>query len=258
MTGYRIQVLDVPDLHASLVQSAMREVEILVSSLPDDFALLSVAEQICAVATRGAAWIDTSTVSAQASAGVAEQCEQAGVRYLRATVSGNNYMMEAAQVTVMASGPRLLYDEMLPVLQCFGPKLFYLGQGEESRLMKLVINLMIVQTSSMLAEALTLGQKGGLGWQNMWEVIAASAVGSPIVKAKAAQLSQRDFTPTFTVPQMLKDVDLMLGEADRLQVPLPQTSLTRQSLLASLAQGHGAEDYASIIRVCEAAAGISS
>ncbi len=95
MTGYRIQVLDVPDLNASLVQSAMREVEILVSSLPDDSALLSVAEQICAVTTRGAAWIDTSTVSAQASARVAEQCEQAGVRYLRATVSGNNYMMEA-------------------------------------------------------------------------------------------------------------------------------------------------------------------
>jgi 3-hydroxyisobutyrate dehydrogenase-like beta-hydroxyacid dehydrogenase len=166
-------------------------------------------------------------------------------------------MMEAAQVTVMASGPRALYDEMVPVLQCFGPKLFYLGQAEESRLMKLVINLMIVQTSSMLAEALTLGKKGGLDWQIMWEVISASAVSSPIVKAKAVQLSQRDFSPTFTVPQMLKDVDLMLGEADRLRVPLPQTSLTRQSLLASLAQGHAADDYASIIRVCEAAAGLS-
>jgi 3-hydroxyisobutyrate dehydrogenase-like beta-hydroxyacid dehydrogenase len=231
-------------------------VEVFVSSLPDDRALLSVAEALCASGSSGAIWIDTSTVSAQTSARAAEQCEHAGVRYLRATVSGNNHMMEAAQVTVMASGPRALYDEMLPVLQCFGPKLFYLGAAEESRLMKLVINLMIVQTSSMLAEALTLGQKGGLDWQNMWEVIAASAVGSPIVKAKAVQLSQRDFSPTFTVPQMLKDVDLMLGEADRLQVPLPQTALTRQSLLACMAQGLASEDYASIIRVCEAAAGI--
>ena len=29
------------------------------------------------------------------------------------------------------------------------------------------------------------------------------------------QLAQRDFTPTFTVPQMLKDVDLILGEGNR-------------------------------------------
>lgn len=33
--------------------------------------------------------------------------------------------------------------------------------------MKLVVNLMIAQTSAMLAEALTLGCKGGLNWQTM-------------------------------------------------------------------------------------------
>ena len=244
------------------VVDAPLDAEIIVSSLPDDAALLAVADQLgsggAGGARSGSVWIDTSTVSASASAVAAEQCDQAGVRYLRATVSGNNHMMEAAQVTVMASGSRTLYDEMLPVLQCFGPKLFYLGEAEQSRLMKLVINLMIVQTSSMLAEALTLGEKGGLDWQSMWEVIGASAVGSPIVKAKAEQLRLKDFTPTFTVPQMLKDVDLMLGEANRLQVPLPQTALTRQSLLAAQAQGFSEDDYASIIRVAQAAAGIGS
>jgi 3-hydroxyisobutyrate dehydrogenase-like beta-hydroxyacid dehydrogenase len=243
------------------VIDALHDAEIIVSSLPDDLALLKVADQLCtgglSGARKGSIWIDTSTVSAHASALAAGQCERAQLRYLRATVSGNNHMMEAAQVTVMASGSSALYEEMLPVLQCFGPKIFYLGEAEQSRLMKLVINLMIVQTSSMLAEALTLGEKGGLNWQSMWEVIGASAVGSPIVKAKAAQLSLRDFTPTFTVPQMLKDVDLMLGESDRLQVPLPQTALTRQALLAALAQGFGEDDYASIIRVAQAAAGMA-
>jgi 3-hydroxyisobutyrate dehydrogenase-like beta-hydroxyacid dehydrogenase len=238
--------------------SALTSADIVVSSLPDDTALLAVAKQLCSVVSPGAIWIDTSTVSAQASAQAAAQCEGVGLRYLRATISGNNHMMEAAQVTIMASGPRLLYDEMSPILRCFGPTIFYLGEAEQARLMKLVINLMIVQTSSMLAEALTLGEKGGLDWQNMWAVIAASAVGSPIVKAKSVQLSRRDFSPTFTVPQMIKDVELMLGEAERLQVPLPQTTLTHQALLACLAQGFGEDDYASIIRISEAAAGIVS
>ena len=47
----------------------------------------------------------------------------------------------------------------------------------------------------------------------------ASAVASPILKTKSAQLSQRDFTPTFTVEQMLKDLGLILGAG---LAPLPR------------------------------------
>jgi len=81
--------------------------------------------------------------------------------------------------------------------------------------MKLVLNLMIAQTSAMLAESLTLGRKGGLDWEAMWEVINASALASPIVKAKSAQLARpithRDFSPTFTAHQMIKAVEQASG-----------------------------------------------
>ena len=112
------------------------------------------------------------------------------------------------------------------------------------------------QTSAMLAEALSLGQKGGLDWQDMWRVIGASAVASPIVKAKGVQLSQHDYTPTFTVGQMNKDIDLILAEGARLQVPLTQTAATRQLMAAAQAQGDGGLDYAAIIRVLQRASGL--
>jgi len=122
--------------------------------------------------------------------------------------------------------------------------------------MKLVVNLMIAQTSAMLAEALTLGRKGGLDWQAMWQVLTASAVASPIVKAKAQQLAERDFTPTFTVLQMIKDLDLILGEAAAHHVPLLQLGLTRELMNAAVAQGDGLDDYAAIIKVLERSAGL--
>lgn len=122
--------------------------------------------------------------------------------------------------------------------------------------MKLVVNLMIAQTSAMLAESLTLGSKGGLRWEDMWEVLTHSAVASPIVKAKSAQLVQRDFTPTFTVTQMVKDVKLILGEAERLNVALPQTAMTLQSLHSAAAHGDADADYAAVIRCTERAAGL--
>jgi 3-hydroxyisobutyrate dehydrogenase-like beta-hydroxyacid dehydrogenase len=231
--------------------------DVVLSSLPHDLALLTVGEQVARHAPKGAVFIDTSTVSQEASAQVAVGLQQAGVQYLRTTVSGNNKMAEAAQLTVMASGPRATFDAMLPLLELIGPKHFWLGEGEQARLMKLVVNLMIAQTSAMLAEALTLGRKGGLRWGDLWAVIGASAVGSPIVKAKAVQLVQRDFTPTFTVEQMVKDLNLIIGAAAAAHVPVPQTAATLQLMHAAIAQGDGGDDYAAVIKAVERAAGLA-
>lgn len=240
------------------VADGLVQAELVVSSLPHDGALLAVGERVAAHAAKGSAWVDTSTVSPEASARAADACARAGVQTLRCTVSGNNHMAEAAQLTVMASGPKALHERLLPLLRCWGPTQFWLGEAEQARLMKLVVNLMIAQTSAMLGEALSLGQKGGLDWRDMWQVIGASAVASPIVKAKSAQLSQHDYTPTFTVGQMNKDIDLILGEGARLRVPLPQTAATRQLMSAAQAQGDGALDYAAIIRVVQRAAGLDT
>ncbi len=243
---------------ASDTALALQQTDGVFSSLPHDAALLKVAEQVATHAKPGAFWVDTSTVSLTASAQAAQICAAAGIEHVRTTVSGNNKMAEAAQLTVLASGPRSTYDHVLPLLQRWGPNQFYLGEAEQARLMKLVINLMIAQTSAMLGEALTLGRKGGLDWHDMWRVMGASAVASPIVKAKSAQLSERDFSATFTVNQMIKDLDLILGAASEHQVPLPQTALTRQLMDAARAHGDAEADYAAIIKATERSAGLST
>lgn len=238
--------------------TAIGAADVVFSSLPNDAALRAVSGQVAASARHGVTFVDTSTVSLQASSHAAAQCAAAGVSYLRTTVSGNNKMAEAAQLTVMASGPRASYDALMPLLELLGPKQFYLGEAEQARLMKLVVNLLIAQTSAMLAEGLALGRKGGLDWHDMWQVLGASAVGSPILKAKSVQLSERDFTPTFTVEQMVKDLDLILGAGETSHVPLPQTAMTLQLMHAAIAQGDALDDYAAIIKTVERSAGLST
>jgi 3-hydroxyisobutyrate dehydrogenase-like beta-hydroxyacid dehydrogenase len=231
--------------------------EVVLSSLPHDEALWHVAQEVARNARPGAVYIDTSTVSPTMSARVAELLAAKQIVYLRTTLSGNNNMAEAAQLTLLVSGPKDAYERMLPLFKLFGPNQYWLGEAEQSRLMKLVVNLMIAQTSSMLAESLTLGEKGGLRWEDMWEVLTHSAVASPIVKAKSEQLVRRDYTPTFTVLQMSKDVGLILDEAHRLKVALPQTAMTQQALHAAAANGDADADYAAVIRCAERAAGLA-
>lgn len=236
--------------------AAIAQAQAVFSSLPHDAAYLAVAAQVAAHARADAVFVDTSTVSLAASAQAAQMCSEKGLAHVRATVSGNNKMAEGAQLTVMASGPREAYATVEPLLRAFGPTQFYLGEGEQARLMKLVINLMIAATTGMLAEALTLGEKGGLAWPQMWDVVCASAVGSPIVRAKAVQLRERDYTPTFTVGQMQKDVGLILQAGAQLGVPMTLTAHVGQQLLAAGAQGDADLDYAAVIRAAARSAGL--
>lgn len=265
--GHRLSVADPSAERLALAAQAglslgdahsIAQADVIASSLPHDQALLAVAAEVAAQAKPGAIYLDTSTVSLAASAQAAALCQARGIAMLRVTVSGNNKMAEAAQLTVMASGDRAAYERAEPLLACWGPQRFYLGEGEQARLMKLVVNLLIAQTSAMLAEGLTLGRKGGLQWQDMWQVLCASAVGSPILKAKSVQLSERDFTPTFTVEQMIKDLDLIVGAARDVHAPLPQTAATLQLMHAAVAQGEALDDYAAIIKAVERSAGLST
>lgn len=223
--------------------------DILITSLPHDAAFESVAYEIAARARPHQLYIDTSTVSVKASSRVAHAFEEAGVPFLRVTVSGNAKMAENAQLTTIASGPQEQYHRVLPLLRLLGPSQFYVGQNEESRVMKLIINLMVANTVGILGEALALGQGGGLDWRDMWQVLCASAVASPIVTAKAKQLVSHDYAPTFTVEQMQKDVGLILEAGADAHVPLPITAHVAQSLQHASTFGYASEDYAAMIKL---------
>jgi 3-hydroxyisobutyrate dehydrogenase len=238
---------------------AARGMDVTFSSIPHDAALRTIAlaaDGVLAGAAPGSIFIDTSTVSPQVSAEVADEAAKRGVHYLRVTVSGNNHMAEKAALTVMASGPRAVNDKTSSLLSCLGPNLFYVGEAEQARTLKLVINLMIAGTAGMLAEALALGTKGGLEWAQMLDVIAASAVGSPIVKSKANELKHRDFTPTFTCVQMQKDLDLILGAGKASGVAMPLTALVGQMMQACISMGDGGDDYIATVKLVERLSGL--
>ncbi len=233
---------------ADTLDLALQAAPLVISSLPDDQALLAVAAAVCAHAPARATWVDTSTVSPEASSQAAALCAARGVACLRATVSGNNTMAERAALTVFASGDRAVYDRVEPLLACWGPQRFYLGDAEQARIAKLAVNLLIVGTSTMLAEALALGQRGGLDWAQLWQVVEASAAASPIVRAKAPQLREHDYTATFTVEQMRKDVALIRTAARGLGVATPVADVASAALDRAAAAGDGGEDYAVVIR----------
>ena len=88
---------------------------------------MAVSQGLAVARNAAAAIGDAELVFSSLPGDAAQACTQAGIHYLRCTVSGNNKMAEAAQLSVMASGPREAYDRMLALLNVLGPNQFYRG-----------------------------------------------------------------------------------------------------------------------------------
>jgi 3-hydroxyisobutyrate dehydrogenase-like beta-hydroxyacid dehydrogenase len=238
-----------------------RGADLVFSSIPDDAVLRVIAlgpEGVLANARPGAVFVDTSTVSVEASAEVAREADKRGVPYLRVPISGNAASALRGEVTALVSGPQSAWDAVKPVVQAFSAAQVYLGAGEEARIMKLVVNALVVNFAQAMAEALALGRKAGLDWNLMLDTLAQSTLSSPWLKAKVALLKPRDFTPTMSTRLILKDIDLMLAAARANAVPMPLTAATRQLMQAVVGAGYGEEDYTAIIKLAEQLSGLST
>jgi 3-hydroxyisobutyrate dehydrogenase-like beta-hydroxyacid dehydrogenase len=137
-----------------------------------------------------------------------------------------------------------------------GAKLFHVGEKEEARYLKLLINMMVATTSLMIGEALTFGELGGMEWKQMIDVINNSAVAAPQVNFKAQILKDRDFAPAFTVAQMAKDMDIALNTGKAVNAPMPVTNIVRQYLGIMMAQGKQDMDFFGLVTLFEQMAGI--
>ena len=221
----------------------LAEVDAVVTSLPNDEAFEEVAEQIVVAARPGTVLIDTSTVSAAASARIASFAEDASVAYLRAPVSGNPSVVRAGNLTFIVSGDRDTLDGVEPVLRAIGPTIHYVGDGEQARTVKLAINLMIAGLAELMSEALVLGEAAGVSKEDLLEVMGSSAAGAPFVQYKTGPLLSDDFSATFTTALMEKDIDLALAAADETGVQLPIARHLKGLLRAAIEGGYGDDDF---------------
>ncbi len=218
-------------------------VDVVLTSLADDEAFEAVAREVLRAARRDTVLVDMSTVSPAVSGRVAALADDASVEYLRAPVSGNPTVVRAGNLSFIVSGARETLDRVEPVLHAIGPTIHYVGDGEQARIVKLAINLMIAGLAEVMSEALVLGEAAGVSREALLEVMGTSAAGAPFVKYKTEPLLRDDFSATFTTALMEKDIDLILDAADGSGVELPLARELKGLLRAACEAGYADDDF---------------
>ena len=222
---------------------------VIFSTIPNDAVLTEMifgtedrAGFLAQVGT-GSILVEMSTVSPQISAKIATALALRGVSYLRCPISGSTALARAGNLTALASGDAAAWEAVGPLMEVLAARRFYLGPGEEARYMKLVLNTLVGATASILGEALVLGEKGGLTPDQMMGVISQSAVASPLMDYKRDMIASMDFSPAFSVTQMMKDFTLITDAAREKQVPMFVANLILQQYTAASNAGYSEQDF---------------
>ncbi len=249
LTGRGAKVADSPAEVARLSQ-------VIFLCVGGSDSVCQVTESLLEGVQPGSVAVDCTTISPSVSRRVAEQFRSRGADFLDAPCSGSKKGATNGTLTFMVGGDKKVFQRVEKYLSAMGEKIFYIGGQGMGLQLKLTQNLIGALTCQAMAEGFVLAQKAGLSPSLVLEVLQASVASNPMIAAKLPQVLKRSFEPNFSLKWMHKDLGLMLESGRELNVPLPATALVHELFGASVAMGHGEEDFAAAITLLETLAGV--
>jgi 3-hydroxyisobutyrate dehydrogenase len=179
-------------------------------------------------------FVDCSTISVEESAGIRKRLTERGAEYLCSPVSGNAKVIKAGKLSSVCSGPEAAFKKAEAMIKVFAPKgVSYVGDGELARVCKIAHNVMLGVVIENLIEITLLVNKMGVPRHAFLAFLNNGVMGSMFTAYKSPALVNLDWTTTFTPELLRKDLDLGLGMAREMDVPMPISAATREVL-----QGH--------------------
>jgi hypothetical protein len=116
----------------------------------------------------------------------------------------------------MIGGEAADLEAARPVLSAMGKKIFHVGPSGAGQTVKLAMNLLLALEVDAFAEALALVTGAGLAGGKLVEVMQSSMARSGVLDVKAPVMLKADYTPSFPLRLMHKDLSLALDLGNQL------------------------------------------
>jgi 3-hydroxyisobutyrate dehydrogenase-like beta-hydroxyacid dehydrogenase len=196
----------------------------------------------------GSIYIDSSTVSPALARKIAAECAERGAHFLDAPVTGGDWGAKKGELVFMIGGDAETLKAVEPILGVMGKRWFHLGPNGAGQTIKLAMNLILALQVDALAEALALVTRAGLKGESLVEVMQSSMARSGVLDIKSQNLLKGEYTPSFPLRLMHKDLGLALDLANQIGVALPATAAARETY--SYVKGAAKEDldYSAVMK----------
>jgi 3-hydroxyisobutyrate dehydrogenase-like beta-hydroxyacid dehydrogenase len=188
--------------------------------------------------------VDHTTTQPTLTAARTKRLAAEGVRYIHCPVFIGPAAARQGKGTILAAGPRALFDEIQPALARMAQRVDYLGERPDlAAVYKLCGNAFIIGISGVVADVLTIAAAADVPAADAMKVIQLFDPAA-IIAGRGSAMASGNYAPSFELTMARKDVRLMIETAaDMPLATLPRLAARMDEMIA---QGHGAEDLAVI------------
>lgn len=224
---------------------AVRGADMIVTVLKDGFSVQEALRAAAPALSKGAIWLQLSTVGTDGIEALAALAEQQGLVFYDAPVQGTRQPAELAQLIILASGPVGHRAAVQPVFDVIGKRTLWVSEqpGASSRL-KLALNSWAFALTHGLAESLALAKGLGVDPALVVDVVTGGPMDSGYFQAKTAAILASNYSASFSVANAAKDAQLVINAADAAGVSLDVAQAGLQRFERALQAGHGDKDMA--------------
>jgi 2-hydroxy-3-oxopropionate reductase len=210
------------------------------------------ADGIASVATAAKLLIDMSSIDPAATSDMAHRLkEQTGMAWVDCPLSGGVPGALAGKLTIMAGGDTRDFERARVVMKDLAANFTHMGPSGAGQTTKLVNQLFCALAFQAVAEAVKLAEAGGVDPAHIPAALAGGRADGRIMQEFMAKFAARDFTPTGSLGNMLKDLDSIQAFALKTKTPLPLTSAVTDLHRVFIAMGLGSKDNAEAMRLLD-------
>jgi 3-hydroxyisobutyrate dehydrogenase len=243
---------------ASPVEAA-RAAEIIitcVSDTPDVERIILGENGVIQGARAGSLVIDMSTISPSATREIAAALAEKEIHMIDAPVSGGSEGARQGTLSIMVGGAEDDVAAAQGVLKAMGATISHVGPIGSGQLTKAINQIVLAGTYWSVAEGIALGLKAGLDMETVVNAVGGGAAGSWAMVNRSGNMIRNEYPLGFKVELHRKDLNIALGVARELGVPLPMTAFVEQVETGLIARGYAEEDISAIARTVREQAGI--
>jgi 2-hydroxy-3-oxopropionate reductase len=205
----------------------------------------------------GSMLIDFSTQRPAMARRIAARCQEAGVAYVEAPISGTGQRVWDADLTVMVGSGDDEFERALPLLRVLGKNVQHMGGVGTGNATKLVNNMVKDVTAAASMEALVLGAKLGMDPRALYEAMRTASAANRQLDRIAPKILERIFNEgSSSVGTTIKDQALVQELIDEAGMTLPLRDAALALFKRAADAGYADDDTAAAIWPLEADAGV--
>ncbi len=207
-------------------------------------------------AESGMTLVDMTTTKPSLAEEIYQSAQPKGIGFVDAPVSGGDVGARNATLSIMVGGDEEDVAAVQPLFELMGKNIIHQGGAGAGQHTKMVNQITIAGTMIGVCEAMVYGRKAGLDLETVLRSIGSGAAGCWTLDNLAPRILARNFDPGFFIDHFIKDMEIALSEAARMDLSLPGLALVNQLYRAVKAQGKGDRGTHALVLAVEQLAGM--